>query len=683
MPRCFSHAVFCLVLSFFGLMTGQAKASPEGALAHVVSVLPVWPGHEQGGQGARPGQAPEGSGVVLREGVIATAWHVVEPARRIDVRLHDGRIIPARLLAHDAASDIALLKVEETLQPIAIAPPPNLVQPVCAIGNAFGLGLSLTCGVVSAKSVSNAGFNEIEDFVQTDAAANPGSSGGALVDAEGRLVGMMSAIFASGSDTNIGVNFAVSTELLIRVADALLDQGEVEYLDAGWQLTRADRSAVALVAAPVVRAVQSDGMAGSAGIRVGDLILEVGGRRVRTPRDAKTALALISKAKKEVQVLYRRGDDNLLATLSFAVSEPSKSANVKAVTSLETDCPHPAEICQLRQAVFPISSFDPVGSATRIAEDLLVTNRHVVGDQIEATVHTPNGPLKARLVPSSYQGDLVLLEVENLPDTGVIPELDVATGTSDRYRVIGADIARREVRVFDPGDLIALPEKSAQLGRLHVGAHMQPGVSGGALVTENGALAGIAVGGGDGRFEAIPVADVRELLVLRDDKDAIRLTESLGVDFVACEEAMESAATQSVKDTVLADVTDICSRSSNHGQLLKAGRILAQTGAFDQAIRIHGEAVDQVPNSINSRMSLLVSLQLAGRFEDMTEHARRLMELAPDDPQALRFSIQSGVWGNEPELAEEGYQALLKADPRQAQAARRFIDNAPPTPPRR
>lgn len=90
-----------------------------------------------------------------------------------------------------------------------------------------------------------------------------------------------------------------------------------------------------------------------------------------------------------------------------------------------------------------------------------------------------------------------------------------------------------------------------------------------------------------------------------------------------------------------------------------------------------------MPNSLNARISLLVSLQLAARFEEMTAHARPALDLAPNDPQVLRFAIQSGVWGNAPDLAEEAYGALLVADPMQAQAARRFIDNAPPAPVRR
>jgi len=90
--------------------------------------------------------------------------------------------------------------------------------------------------------------------------------------------------------------------------------------------------------------------------------------------------------------------------------------------------------------------------------------------------------------------------------------------------------------------------------------------------------------------------------------------------------------------------------------------------------------VGQVPNSINARMSLLVSLQLSGRFSEMTGHARWLLDIAPEDRQAIRFAIQSGVWGGDPSLAEEGYQAMQKVDPGQAIAARRFIDNAPPAP---
>ena len=674
-----------LVLLFTSISgtSATAFAVTEETLKSVVSVLPVWPGHAQGGKGAPPGRAPEGSGVVVESGLIVTAFHVVEPAGRIDIRLSDGRVVQAKLVAGDKASDIAVLSTDADLQPIEFGRALRLAQPVCAIGNAFGLGLSVTCGVVSALGVTNAGFNGVEDFIQTDAAANPGTSGGALVDADGRLVGMISAIFASGSDTDIGVNFAVSRQLLQRVVPALIANGKVEYPAPGWHLEFAGREQLTRIAAPVIGSIRQDSPAELAGLEPGDLVVEIGTRLVRAPRDANTALALVPEDETSVQVKFQRDGQSRTADLTFKSPAPGAGLAASKEPAGSADCPHPMVVCVVRQAVFPISSFDPVGSATRIAPDLLVTNRHVVGDKPDAIVHTPGGPKQARVLPSAYQGDLALLEVEGLPDGGYLPDLQHQSPAGDRFYAVGADIARREVRVFDPGDLIAKPAEGAALGRLHVDARMQPGVSGGALVDASGNLVGIAVGGGDGRFEAIPLSGIEALLDLRLADEAEDVTEKLGAGFAACARIIDAVTAGSREPETLQDLAKTCSASTNHGQLLEAGRLLAQTGSFEDAILLHGQAADQVPNSINSRMSLLVSLQLAARFEDMTEHARWLMEAAPDDPQALRFSIQSGVWGNDPELAEEGYQALLKADPRQAQAARRFIDNAPPAPARR
>ena len=150
--RCILGAValFCSL----GWGHSPAYALPPETPDSVVSVLPVWPGRAQGGAGAAPGVAPEGSGVVVRPGIIATAWHVIEPAERIDVRLSDGRVLPARLIGQDAASDIAVLSVDADLSPFSPAPAPSLADPACAIGNAWGLGLSVTCGVVSAMDVT-------------------------------------------------------------------------------------------------------------------------------------------------------------------------------------------------------------------------------------------------------------------------------------------------------------------------------------------------------------------------------------------------------------------------------------------------------------------------------------------------------------------------------------------------
>ncbi|MEM9629300.1 MAG: trypsin-like peptidase domain-containing protein [Pseudomonadota bacterium] len=667
------------------LSVKPSEALPPETLQSVVSVLPVWPGHPVR-EGELPNRAaPEGSGLAIdAEGLIVTAWHVVKPAERIDVRLADGRVLPATLVGRDEASDVALLRVAADLPLLEVAPKPDIADPVCLFGNAYGLGLSVTCGVVSAVDVSNAGFNPVEDFVQTDAAANPGSSGGALVDEEGRLVGMMSAIFASEGGANIGINFAVSAALLDRIAGDLADDGKVDYVEPGWQLEPLARSERAEVIGARVLALDEAGAAARARIRVGDLITTIGDRRIQGPRDAIGALALIERGG-AVPLTFAREGQQRRATLSFA--DRTEDATEVTAAGDDLDCPHPEPVCAVRQAVFPIESFDPIASAVRIDHDLLVTNRHVIGDREEATVHTPAGPKPAKVVPSAYRGDLALLQVEGLPDDGLIlaPKASAADGVeAERYFAVGADIARQEIRVFDPGELILAPSAEGLRSRLHVTAVMQPGVSGGALVDQAGRLAGVAVGGGEGRYEALPITAISELLAERNATDAEAVQQQLGASLVRCASAIETAGGtprgQVLDESLTETLTNHCRASENAGQYLEAGRVLALAGRFDEAVDLHSAAVAEVPHSINARLSLLVSLQLGGRFQDMLPHARWLSERLPEDPQAQRFAIQSGVWGGDPDLADLAYSRLLEADPRQAQAAKRFIDQPPPAP---
>lgn len=198
---------------------------------------------------------------------------------------------------------------------------------------------------------------------------------------------------------------------------------------------------------------------------------------------------------------------------------------------------------------------------------------------------------------------------------------------------------------------------------------------------------GIVVGGGEGRNEALPIAGVIDLLNGRKNAGAKDIQKTLGEALEACEAALKKTGRlrrgQRPDDATLSSLTENCSRSGNPSQLLKAGRQLAFAREYDDAIRLTKAAVKQTPNSINARISLLVSLQLAGRFRRMLRHAEWLMNALPNDPGSLRFAVQSGVWGGDPDLAEAAYQKLLAADPRQAQAARRFIDRPPPAPRRR
>ncbi|WP_282605310.1 S1C family serine protease [Pelagibius sp. Alg239-R121] len=210
--------ILTLAIAATPAQTEHAETAWQVASPSVVTVQPTWPGYQRPGFGAPAGTAPEGSGVaILESGLIVTAAHVVARATEVAVRDHQGNRVEAEILAVDIASDLALLKVATQTLPITIAADrPATGAHVCAIANAFGLDLSITCGIVSANARSGIGFNPIEDFIQTDTAVNPGASGGALVDEQGRLVGLLSAIFTKESDANAGVNFAVSTELLLR-----------------------------------------------------------------------------------------------------------------------------------------------------------------------------------------------------------------------------------------------------------------------------------------------------------------------------------------------------------------------------------------------------------------------------------------------------------------------------------
>lgn len=271
-----------------------AAAFEARVLDSVVSVLPLWPGEKLGGTpGTPPGSAPEATAVaVLPGGLLATALHAVDRAEAITVRLADGRRYAAELVARDGATDLALLRVPVELPALEMAPEPALGAPVCAVGNAFGLDLSVTCGVVSATRRSGVGFNPVEDFIQTDASVNPGASGGALVDRDGRLVGLLSAIFTKEVDADIGVNFAVSAALLMRVVEDLAAHGRVLRPASGFRVADPDPGAAGEVVGVPVVAVAPGGAAEAAGLQVGDLVTAIAGRALRQASDATAAIQL-------------------------------------------------------------------------------------------------------------------------------------------------------------------------------------------------------------------------------------------------------------------------------------------------------------------------------------------------------------------------------------------------------
>ena len=211
------RALLVALMLMFGSQAGADAAKIWKVVSpSVVSVLPTWPGYTKPGFGAPVGAAPEGTGIVIsKDGYILTAAHVIAKATEIEIRDVNNKLAAAHPVFVSAETDLAIIKVDvETFEIEFSDWVPEIGSETCLISNSFGLGLSITCGVVSAIGRKNIGFNRTEDFIQTDAASNPGSSGGALLNMDGFLIGMMSGIFTKNTDTNAGVNFVVSGSLI-------------------------------------------------------------------------------------------------------------------------------------------------------------------------------------------------------------------------------------------------------------------------------------------------------------------------------------------------------------------------------------------------------------------------------------------------------------------------------------
>lgn len=286
-PAAFVALFFATGAAAFDDLRNSCSNAIDCAANSVVSLLPDWP------SGFSRNEEPEGSGVVLADGtLIVTADHVLGPAKSAKIRTRNGRIYPVEIVLRDSLSDIALLRVAEKLSPIDSSYETEIAAKACAIGNSFGLGISISCGIVSADRVSGTGFNQLEDFVQTDAAVNPGMSGGALVDGNGRFIGLLSAIYTRQSDANIGVNFAASDRLVNHILKRYLEDGRVQHRRPGVLLKPADIAQTnGLIGGEVVR-LKDQSLEAEAGLLIGDVIIAAGVRRITDAGSYATAIAL-------------------------------------------------------------------------------------------------------------------------------------------------------------------------------------------------------------------------------------------------------------------------------------------------------------------------------------------------------------------------------------------------------
>jgi serine protease Do len=240
-----------------------------------------------------------GSGVIISaDGYIVTNNHVVDGAKVVTVTLSDGRELQARVVGRDPQTDVAVIKVQaKDLPSITFAPSHNVEvgDRVLAIGNPFGIGETVTTGIVSATG-RRAGLGlKYEDFIQTDAAINPGNSGGALVDVEGRLVGINTAILSHSGGFQ-GVGLAVPSDLVGNVADNLVAHGKVVrgYIGIGIQdLTPglADSFGIKSKSGALVSDIQPGSPAAKAGLRSGDVITAIGGQPVDSAGRLNVAVA--------------------------------------------------------------------------------------------------------------------------------------------------------------------------------------------------------------------------------------------------------------------------------------------------------------------------------------------------------------------------------------------------------
>jgi serine protease Do len=258
-----------------------------------------------------------GSGVIVtRDGFILTNNHVVQGAAKLNVKLNDGRSMEGRVVGTDAATDLAVVRIDGENLPTAEFADSDRIEVgewVVAIGSPFGLDNTVTAGIVSAKgrALNPTNYDKYEDFLQTDAAVNPGNSGGPLVTLEGKVVGINTAI-ASRTGGSVGIGFAIPSSIAQAVMDTLIKTGHVE---RGWlgvsmlELTpeKARELGIQATEGVVVKEIIPNSPAERSGLKPGDVVLHYRGRAVEDERKFVTAVALSSPGTRADLDIVRNG----------------------------------------------------------------------------------------------------------------------------------------------------------------------------------------------------------------------------------------------------------------------------------------------------------------------------------------------------------------------------------------
>lgn len=293
---------------------------------------------DNGGRQNAPRQRSEkalGSGVIVSpQGYVLTNNHVVDGATEVTVTLHDKREFKARVVGTDPRTDVAVLKIEGSNFPTLTLADSSKVEVgdiVLAIGNPFGVGQTVTAGIVSATGRGNLGIEQVEDFIQTDAPINPGNSGGALVDDEGHLIGINTAILAGNSGGNQGIGFAVPINMARHDMDEIVAHGKVEHGYLGilpQDVTPALAKAFHAEAnGALVGQITPDSPAAHSSLKQGDIIVAVNGQAITDASQLRTRIGMMDPNQTvTLKVLRNGGTADVAITLGEYPSNEERAS---------------------------------------------------------------------------------------------------------------------------------------------------------------------------------------------------------------------------------------------------------------------------------------------------------------------------------------------------------------------
>ena len=293
-------------------------------------------GDPQGGPSQDEPEFNTGSGVLVsKEGLILTNHHVIEGADKIEIALGDGRKTIAKLIGSDPETDIAVLKIDlpDLPEPIVLGNLANVHvgDVVLAIGNPFGVGQTVTAGIVSALGRDHLGINTFENFIQTDAAINPGNSGGGLVDTKGQLIGINTAIF-SKSGGSMGIGFAIPVNLAKQVMESIVTNGSVTRGWMGVEPRDLSPEIIEVFKLPkdskgvLISGILKNGPAELGGVKPGDILREVNDEPIKDVRGLLNSVAALTPGNNAKVLVDRKGQS---VVLSIAIGKRPTQKEVR------------------------------------------------------------------------------------------------------------------------------------------------------------------------------------------------------------------------------------------------------------------------------------------------------------------------------------------------------------------